>query len=416
MKTASTLLIQRRRQAGFLLPTMAIVVVLIALIAGLILQQYADERASAMGDERAELVGARLAAFDDAAKTYVTTFFTQIQRQQQAQRNGYAVPAARVQAPTTADLVGLGMLRSEDATEFVYNGRAIGFTLQLTVPSSGCTIPNCNVQSFVVSTQPMVELRDQSVVDVRRASIAAAAASPGRAGVSLPESPTAFVSKDGAHVAMNTSGVAGLIGIKNGYDSSGFLEFARRDGSLPMTGDINMQDDSGARHGIRNASDVATQTVTAAGRVKTGEFLDLDGPIQVEGTPCEKEGLVARGVGGLLLSCQSGRWKLAQGSEGKGMSGIWSNYKGMTASCYTMAGAYNGTYTASVSTTGQLTLSIVNTRGITQALCTNIPFCGGPNFYVSFNTYGVTGYYLGSTNDDGGATQAFTCSQNFPAF
>lgn len=98
------------------------------------------------------------------------------------------------------------------------------------------------------------------------------------------------------------------------------------------------------------------------------------------------------------------------------MSGIWSNYKGMTASCYTMAGAYNGTYTASVSTTGQLTLSIVNTRGITQALCTNIPFCGGPNFYVSFNTYGVTGYYLGSTNDDGGATQAFTCSQNFPAF
>ncbi|MBD9534212.1 shufflon system plasmid conjugative transfer pilus tip adhesin PilV, partial [Comamonas sp. CMM01] len=308
MKTASTLLIQRRRQAGFLLPTMAIVVVLIALIAGLLLQQYADERASAMGDERAELVGARLAAFDDAAKTYVTTFFTQIQRQQQAQRNGYAVPAARVQAPTTADLVGLGMLRSEDATEFVYNGRAIGFTLQLTVPSSGCTIPNCNVQSLVVSTQPMVELRDQSVVDVRRASIAAAAASPGRAGVSLPESPTAFVSKDGAHVALNTSGAAGLIGIKNGYDSSGFLEFARRDGSLPMTGDINMQDDSGARHGIRNASDVATQTVTASGRVKTGEFLDLDGPIQVEGTPCEKRGLAASDAGGLILSCQSGRW------------------------------------------------------------------------------------------------------------
>ena len=232
--------------------------------------------------------------------------------------------------------------------------------------------------------------------------------------------PRFFVNQNGLEVAANTSGVAGVIAAVNGYDSAGFMEFARRDGSLPMTGDINMLDDSGARHGIRNASDVATQTVTAAGRVKTGEFLDLDGPIQVEGTPCEKEGLVARGVGGLLLSCQSGpngiTWQKAQGSDGKGMSGIWSNYKGMTASCLTLAGGDNGTYSASVSTDGQLTLSIVDTRGQRLALCTNVPYCGGQNQYVSFNTYGVTGYYLSSTNDDGGASQAFTCSQNFPAF
>lgn len=405
MNTASTLLAQRRgrRQAGFLLPTMAIVIVLFVLIAGLILQRYAEEHASAMGDERAALVGARLAAFDDAAKTYVTTFFTQIQRQQQAQRNGYAVPAARVQAPTAADLVGLGMLRSEDATEFVYNGRAIGFTVQLAVPSTGCTIPNCNVQSLVVSTQPMVELRDQSVVDVRRASIAAAAASPGRAGVSLPESPTAFVSKDGAHVAMNTSGAAGLIGIKNGYDSSGFLEFARRDGSLPMTGDINMLDDSGARHGIRNASDVATQTVTAAGRVKTGEFLDLDGPIQVEGTPCEKRGLAASDAGGLLLSCQSGIWRKAQGSGGTGIQGAMAPFRGMTASC--------GYIYASVDMSGNY--RIYRNGGLQ---CTNrTPCIADMGETITFNGIGIEVRIPGSGGGGDGETSLDICRAYFPA-
>ena len=98
------------------------------------------------------------------------------------------------------------------------------------------------------------------------------------------------------------------------------------------------------------------------------------------------------------------------------MSGIWSNYKGMTASCVTYSGGYNATYSATVSADGELTLSIVNTRGVTQALCKNVPFCGLATAYVSFNTYGVTGYYLSSSNDDGGATQAFTCNQNFPAF
>ena len=409
MNTASTLLAQRRgrRQAGFLLPTMAIVIVLIVLIAGLILQRYAEEQASAMGDERAALVGARLAAFDDAAKTYVTTFFTQIQRQQQAQRNGYAVPAARVQAPTAADLVGLGMLRAEEASEFVYNGRAIGFSVQLTVPSTGCTIPNCNVQSFVVSTQPMVELRDQSVVDVRRASIAAAAASPGRAGVSLPESPTAFVSKDGAHVAMNSSGVAGLIGIKNGYDSSGFLEFARRDGSLPMTGDINMLDDSGARHGIRNASDVATQTVTAAGRVKTGEFLDLDGPIQVEGTPCEKEGLVARGVGGMLLSCQSGLWKKAQGSGGTGIQGAMAPFRGMTASC--------GYIYASVDMSGNFNV-YRQRQASQQLLCSNRSPCPGENGEtITFTGIGIEVRIPGAGGGGDGESSLDICRAYFPA-
>lgn len=97
------------------------------------------------------------------------------------------------------------------------------------------------------------------------------------------------------------------------------------------------------------------------------------------------------------------------------MSGIWSNYRGMTASCKTLAGGYYGTYTASVSADGQLTLSVVNTQGKVQALCRNIPVCdNNGGITVSFNTYGVYGKYVASDYD--GYTQSFVCSQNFPAF
>lgn len=305
----------KQAQRGMFLPSLAVAVMLAMLILGGFLSLYAERQASSMADQRAEMVGARLSALDDAVKTYATTFFTQIQRQQQVQRNGHTVPASRVRAPTTDDLYRMDLLREELASPLVYNGLSIDFSIQLNVPTSGCFIPNCNVTSLVSSTQPMVELHDQSMVDVRRASIAASVASSGRAGVALPEAPGVFVSKDGVQVAPNPYSTAGLIAITNGYDSRGFLEFDRRDGSLPRTGSINMQDDSGVRHSIRNADDVATQTVSASGRLKTGEFLEFDGPNVVEGAACLKDGLVASGAGGLILSCQSGRWEGALSSS-----------------------------------------------------------------------------------------------------
>lgn len=152
---------------------------------------------------------------------------------------------------------------------------------------------------------PWCELHDQRLVDVRRASIAASVASSVRASVALPEAPGVFVSKDGVQVATNPYSTAGLIAITNGYDSRGFLEFDSRDGSLPRTGNINMQDDSGVCYSIRNADDVVTQTVSASGRLKTGEFLEFDGPNVVEGAACSKNGMMGAGAGGIIFSCQN---------------------------------------------------------------------------------------------------------------
>lgn len=404
----------KQAQRGMFLPSLAVAVMLAMLILGGFLSLYAERQASSMADQRAEMVGARLSALDDAVKTYATTFFTQIQRQQQVQRNGHTVPASRVRAPTTDDLYRMDLLREELASPLVYNGLSIDFSIQLNVPTSGCFIPNCNVTSLVSSTQPMVELHDQSMVDVRRASIAASVASSGRAGVALPEAPGVFVSKDGVQVAPSPYSTAGLIAITNGYDSRGFLEFDRRDGSLPRTGSINMQDDSGVRHSIRNADDVATQTVSASGRLKTGEFLEFDGPNVVEGAACLKDGLVASGAGGLILSCQSGSWKKAQGSSGTGILGVLSPYKGMSISCQVQSFA-GATYTVSggIDSNGNINLRAHNTT------CINVLGCSAgrrPPLSVSINSFGITGTLQDSepTGDNGSISYIQTCDAKFP--
>lgn len=113
-----------------------------------------------------------------------------------------------------------------------------------------------------------------------------------------------------------------------------------------------------------------------------------------------------------LLDCQSGVWKPTQDSGGKGMSGIWSKYKGMTASCVTYVGVYKGTFRASVSNDGQLTLSVINTQGKVIAHCQNVPTCTNKATTVSINAYGVFGSHTPNTGDG----QNSQCSQYFPVY
>ncbi|WP_404299025.1 shufflon system plasmid conjugative transfer pilus tip adhesin PilV [Alicycliphilus denitrificans] len=329
--------LKHARQQGFLLIQLAILVALITLVLAYVGHWYWQNMSRTIADDRARLVGSTMAAVDDGTKTYMTTFFTQIQRGQAVTKGAYTVPAGRVRTPTTADLRDLGMLASRSAGPIVYNGQSIDFNVSITVDTSGgCVVPTCNLRSIVASSVPMLDPRTGQA-DVRRATIAAAAASPGNAGVAMPASmdggnPALFVNQEGNQVALNSSGTAGVIGMANGYDSAGFMEFDRRDGSLPRTGSINMQDVMGVRHDINRAGAVGAQTMTAEGRIKTNEYLDLNGPIVQEGDTCEKDGLVARGDKGLILSCQSGgsgkTWEKAQGTGAKESQALYLDVVG----------------------------------------------------------------------------------------
>lgn len=294
----------KRKQGGFLLAQLAIVMALISMVAAYYGNQYWKETIGKVRDDKARLVGATLASIGDATKTYTTTFFTQIQQAQNITRNGYTVPAARVLTPTTADLNGLGFLANKAVNPIVYNGQSIGFTVQITVDtSSGCTVPTCNLPFQVTTTLPLIDPKTNDV-DIGRATIAAATASPGNAGVAMPASfggnPNIFVTQGGTQTGTNPGGVAGLVSMSNGYDSQGFFQFDRRDGSLPRTGDINMQDTAGAKHNINNAGTINADTTNTGTLYVSG--------LAVEGAPCSKLGLIAANNAGKLLACNGSTW------------------------------------------------------------------------------------------------------------
>jgi hypothetical protein len=313
----------RQRQRGFLLPQLALVVGVFVLITAYAGDRYAQASMDQKRDDKAKLIGERMANVSDATKTYATTFFTQIQRGESVTRNGYSVAPQRLLAPTLTDLSGLGFLPAKAINPMVYNGQTIQLNVAMRINTqSGCTIPSCSLLFQVTTSAPLL-IPNGNTVDIRRATIAATAASPGNAGVSMPSSmggdPTVFVGNGGTVTGTNSGGVAGLVSVSNGYDSQGFFEFLRRDGSLPMTGTLNMQDASGTKHDIINANDIDAvdmtasgaitgKTVSSTGRLKTGEYLQISGRA-VEGQRCEANtvGLTTTGV---MLTCQPGAGNL----------------------------------------------------------------------------------------------------------
>lgn len=340
MKQQPTARLPPRRQGGFLLPQLAV-----AVLVGSLLMAYAGNRywqgvVNQNRDDSARMVGTQLATINDATKTYATTFFTQIQRGQGVTRNGYTLAANKLLTPTLADLNGMGFLPSRAVNSVVYNGQAIGFNVALQVDTqSGCTVPTCNLLFQVTTSAPLLMPGSSTQVDVRRATLAATAASPANAGVSLPASmggdPSVFVAKAGNAIGTNTGGVAGLITVRNGYDSSGFMEFDRRDGSLPRTGDINMQDTSGAKHNINNAGTVASDALVTGTLQVTG--------IAVEGQACTQLGLIASNSSGKLLGCNGTVWGKATDMPNAhryvfNSSTTWKVPSGVKSAMVTMAG------------------------------------------------------------------------------
>ncbi|MGN6232399.1 MAG: hypothetical protein ACTHNZ_14720 [Trinickia sp.] len=405
----------KRKQSGFLLSQMAIFVTLLSVVLAYVGQQYWRTTVNQSRDDRARLVGATLGAINDAAKTYTTTFFAEIQEGQNITRNGYTLPAARVLTPTTADLNGLGFLASRNVSPVVYNGQAIGFNIQITVDtSSGCTIPTCNLPFQVTSTGPLID-PSTNAVDVRRATIAATTASPGNAGVSMPASfggnPSIFVTQNGTQTGTNPGGVAGLISIRNGYDASGLFVFDRRDGSLPRTGDINMQDTAGMKHNINNAGTIHSDADITATLQVTGTA--------AEGQPCQTVGLIASNSQGKLLGCNGTVWGKATDMPSAyryvfTSSGTWTVPQGVKSALVTMAGgggsglgwrfasqymtgASGGfVFSAPVNLTAGETLTVVVGKGGTayQPFLTTTPVPGTPYFVYAapFGDDGLGGY------------------------
>lgn len=360
-----------QRQKGFLLAQMAVFVLILFVVSAYAGKLYMEKSRIQAKDTRAEMVGDRLALINDAAKSYATAFFTGIQKGEPITNNNYTVPQERVLEPSLVDFNGLGFLRKEAVDPIKYGSQNVSFDVKFRINTEGCTIPSCRIEFYSKTTAPLLD--ESNKVDVRRIVIAAKKASAGNGGVSMPAdmgNSAIFVGLNNNKIGDNPGSVAGLIAVRNGYDSQGFAEFFRVDGSLSMTGnadlnghDINrigtanivtakvgdviatgnvaatgavstedwfrskgdggwysekyngglhMTDDkwlrSYADKGILTGGEIKGGTINSLGRVKASEFIQVDG-IAVPNTACSPNGLIAKDSIGAILACQSGVWK-----------------------------------------------------------------------------------------------------------
>ena len=118
-------------------------------------------------------------------------------------------------------------------------------------------------------------------------------------------------------IARNTAGIPMVC--ENGiWTQSATLNWIPSQGQrLQMTAangqSISIQNDNGRFRWVNSdwtaelASVDQLGNLSAAGRLRTGEFLQIDG-IAVEGEACSPDGLIGRDAAGLILSCKSGIW------------------------------------------------------------------------------------------------------------
>ncbi|WP_261847829.1 tail fiber protein [Pectobacterium araliae] len=174
------------------------------------------------------------------------------------------------------------------------------------------TTPNYVINGLVVTTLPWSE-GNRIRYDLLGRAMQAAGIDSGMTQSASVASGTGGQWTE-ASADYNAINKAGLLAYRVGYDSAMYSVYLRRDGTLPMTGDLNMGGQS-----INNAKNITasgviqTTTLTASGNISSdgtvsGQYLKPTSTV-VLGAACESTGLISKDANGMMLICRAGVWK-----------------------------------------------------------------------------------------------------------
>lgn len=233
--------------------------------------------------ENAKAQGDALVTLSNSVATYMTNNF-------QSLVNSTAITGvASIYAPTIPELITAGLLSNNFSVNNFYG---TGYAVAISKVPAACVVPACDLSSLVNLTGGIIDYRT-GLVDGPTLGQAIARMG-GNGGFSDRATPATIKGSSGSWSIANpviVAGVAvpGVIAIRGGYGSAGFAQFLRRDGTLPMTGQLNMgsQNISNANainsNSIANASGITTQTLATTAAVTVGGALNVAGLTSTNG-------------------------------------------------------------------------------------------------------------------------------------
>ncbi|MEO9452614.1 hypothetical protein, partial [Chromobacterium phragmitis] len=362
----------RRKQAGEILIGMAIAVVMI----GMVLSYFGVRQVNEWRVSRGEIVGGALAELGKGVNSYVVQYHPQIVSAlfggpSQVKDAGGRVIVQNAAAPTAAEIASIAGLSGFGATPPIPGGN---YVIRLSRGGSCVDQATCNVNALTYIDRPLLMPFPGASDRVDYMATGAAVQAIGINGGASFLSPSnansnanlTFHSPGGAVEAIPNpvaGAPGGIVAMRGGYIRADFDEFLRRDGTKPMTGNLNMD-----AHDILNAKDIlgsgtitmggdvkagasvfanmnvsAGRDVAAGGKVTAGQNVEAGqdvvaahdvrasndvkaaqnvvagnmvqgntlypNKVVAENEPgCSPEGAIARSSAGLILSCQSGRW------------------------------------------------------------------------------------------------------------
>lgn len=195
--------------------------------------------ANQINDVKNKAVEAQFSGQGDLMNTLKGAVSTYIANNYSALVNGTAVAGVvNPYAPTIAELQNPAVSPLPSG----FNATSLlgpAYVVTIAKSPAACVAPACDITGLVYLNAAVVDTSNGRV-DGARIGVALSQIG-GDGAVSDSMDPANVRGLGGSFLLPNPAGsVAGILAVRTGYGSSAFSQFLRRDGSLPMTGNLNM--------------------------------------------------------------------------------------------------------------------------------------------------------------------------------
>jgi hypothetical protein len=243
---------------------------IVAILAGLASAAAIWSQKQALVDAAYTAQGTLMKRIRNAADTYQTTYYTQLISDTPV-IPGVASPAQ----PTVAELIALNMLPQGFQQNGIFGQQ---YKIKITRSPLGCSGNACtSLQGVVYLDAP---LADSVGLGTALTEIGADGA------YSTTNNPGTLYGISGSINIPNPLGnVANVLGAQFGYNTGGFAQFLRRDGTLPMTGALDMGNNKAINTtGIFRDINGTTGTLNLGPNVKVGTEVGVASGVVNTGT------------------------------------------------------------------------------------------------------------------------------------